>query len=146
MKVIVGGILRKENKLLLVQEAQEKCYGQWNFPAGHLDDGETIFEGAIREIFEETGCKVKLTKMLPIISSKEREIVRITFLTEILEENIHFDPSEILDAKWIEIEDIKTKYKDVLRGPKMMLEMVRQVEENEVYPLEIVKELENLEK
>lgn len=144
MKVIVGGILRKENKLLLVQEAQEKCYGQWNFPAGHLDDGETIFEGAIREVFEETGCKVKLTKMLPIISSKERDIVRITFLTEILEENIHFDPSEILDAKWIEMEDIKTKYKDALRGPKMMLEMVRQVEENEVYPLEIVRELENL--
>ena len=146
MKVIVGGILRKENKLLLVQEAQEKCYGQWNFPAGHLDDGETIFEVAIREVFEETGCKVKLTKMLPIISSKERDIVRITFLTEILEENIHFDPSEILDAKWIEMEDIKTKYKDALRGPKMMLEMVRQVEENEAYPLEIVKELENLEK
>lgn len=144
MKVIVGGILRKENKLLLVQEAQEKCYGQWNFPAGHLDDGETIFEGAIREVFEETGCKVKLTKMLPIISSKERDIVRITFLTEILEENIHFDPSEILDAKWIEMEDIKTKYKDALRGPKMMLEMVRQVEENEAYPLEIVRELENL--
>ena len=144
MKVIVGGILRKENKLLLVQEAQEKCYGQWNFPAGHLDDGETIFEGAIREVFEETGCKVKLTKMLPIISSKEREIVRITFLTEILEENIHFDPTEILDAKWIEIEDIKTKYKDALRGPKMMLEMIRQVEENEAYPLEIVRELENL--
>lgn len=144
MKVIVGGILRKGNKLLLVQEAQEKAYKQWNFPAGHLDDGETIFEGAIREVFEETGCKVKLTKMLPIISSKEREIVRITFLTEILEENIHFDPTEILDAKWIEIEDIKTKYKDALRGPKMMLEMIRQVEENEAYPLEIVRELENL--
>ena len=144
MKVIVGGILRKGNKLLLVQEAQEKAYKQWNFPAGHLDDGETIFEGAIREVFEETGCKVKLTKMLPIISSKERDIVRITFLTEILEESIHFDPTEILDAKWIEIEDIKAKYKDVLRGPKMMLEMVRQVEENEVYPLEIIRELENL--
>lgn len=144
MKVIVGGILRKGNKLLLVQEAQEKAYKQWNFPAGHLDDGETIFEGAIREVFEETGCKVKLTQMLPIISSKERDIVRITFLTEILEENIHFDPNEILDAKWIEMEDIKTKYKDALRGPKMMLEMIRQVEENEVYPLEIVRELENL--
>lgn len=144
MKVIVGGILRKENKILMVQEAKEKCYGQWNFPAGHLDDGETIFEGAIREIFEETGCKVKLTKVLPIISSKERDLVRITFLTEILEENISFDPAEILDVKWMEIEDIKTKYKDVLRGPKMMLEMIRQVEENEVYPLEVIKELENL--
>ena len=144
MKVIVGGVLRKENKILLVQEAQEKAYKQWNFPAGKLDDGETIFEGAVREIFEETGCKVKLTKVLPIISSKERNLVRITFLTEILEENIQFDTKEILDVKWMEIEDIKNKYKDVLRGPKMMLEMIRQVEENEVYPLEMIKELENL--
>lgn len=144
MKVIVGGVLRKGNRILLVQEAQEKAYKQWNFPAGKLDDGETIFEGAVREIFEETGCKVKLTKMLPIISSKERNLVRITFLTEILEENIQFDTNEILDVKWIEIEDIKTKYKDALRGPKMMLEMIRQVEENEVYPIEMIKELENL--
>ena len=144
MKVIVGGILRKGNKILLVQEAQENCYGQWNFPAGHLDDGETVFEGAIREVFEETGCKVKLTKMLPIISSKERNVVRITFLTEILEENIHFDLSEILDAKWWEIEEIKNMSKESLRGAKMMLEMIRQMEENEVYPLEVVRELENL--
>ena len=62
MKVIVGGILKKGDTLLLVQEAKERCYGQWNFPAGHLEDGETIFEGAIREILEETGCKVKLTR------------------------------------------------------------------------------------
>lgn len=144
MKVIVGGILRKENKILLVQEAQAKAYKQWNFPAGKLDDGETIFEGAVREIFEETGCKVKLTKVLPIISSKERNLVRITFLTEILEENIQFDTKEILDVKWIEIEEIKNKYKEDLRGPKMMLEIIRQVEENEVYALEIIKELENL--
>lgn len=139
MRVIVGGILRKENKILLVQEAQQKAYKLWNFPAGHLDDGETIFDGAIREIFEECGCKVKLTKLLPIISSKERDMVRITFLTEILEENIQFDPSEILDVKWVEIEEIKNEYKDVLRGPDMMLEIIRQLEENEVYPLEVIR-------
>lgn len=142
MEVIVGGILRKENKILMVQEAQEKCYGQWNFPAGHLDDGETIFEGAIREVFEETGCKVKLTKMLPIISAKER--VMIMFLADILEENIHFDVDEILDVKWFFIEDIKKMPEENLRGSKRMLEVIRQVEENEAYPLEVVRELENL--
>lgn len=40
MKVIVGGIVEKDGKYLLVQEAQKKCYGKWNFPAGHLDFGE----------------------------------------------------------------------------------------------------------
>ncbi len=144
MKVIVGGIIRKDNKILMVQEAQEKCYGQWNFPAGHLDEGETIFEGAIREIFEETGCKVKLTKMLPIISAKgSSNIVRITFLTELLEENISFDPSEILAVKWWEIEEIKNMPKTDLRGEKMILEMIRQIEENEGYPLELIREMES---
>lgn len=144
MKVIVGGIIRKDNKILMVQEAQEKCYGQWNFPAGHLDEGETIFEGAIREIFEETGCKVKLTKMLPIISAKgSSNIVRITFLTELLEENISFDPSEILAVKWWEIEEIKNMPKTDLRGEKMILEMIRQIEENEGYPLEVIREMES---
>ena len=144
MKVIVGGIIRKDNKILMVQEAQEKCYGQWNFPVGHLDEGETIFEGAIREIFEETGCKVKLTKMLPIISAKgNSNIVRITFLTELLEENISFDPSEILAVKWWEIEEIKNMPKTDLRGEKMILEMIRQIEENEGYPLEVIREMES---
>ncbi len=140
----MGGIIRKDNKILMVQEAQEKCYGQWNFPAGHLDEGETIFEGAIREIFEETGCKVKLTKMLPIISAKgSSNIVRITFLTELLEENISFDPSEILAVKWWEIEEIKNMPKTDLRGEKMILEMIRQIEENEGYPLELIREMES---
>lgn len=60
-------------------------------PAGHLEDGETIFEGAIREIFEETGCKVRLKKMLPIMSGEieNTKFMIITFTTELLEEKYH---------------------------------------------------------
>ena len=59
--VIVGGVIQKDGKFLLVQEAQEKCRGKWNIPAGQLDPNETIFDGAKREIKEETGCNVELT-------------------------------------------------------------------------------------
>lgn len=143
MKVIVGGIIKKENKILMVQEAKEKCYGQWNFPAGHLDDEETIFEGAVREVFEETGCKVKLTKCLPILSIKNMSMIRITFLTELLEEDIKFDKSEILDVKWFDIEEIKNMQEE-LRGKNQMLEIIRQMEENEGYPLEVIRAYEDL--
>ena len=139
MKVLVGGIIQKGSKILMVQEAQENCYGQWNLPTGKLDDGESIFEGAIREIFEETGCKVKLTKVLPILSSRKPSLVRIIFLTELLEENIHFDKSEILDVKWMEIEEIKKMPKENLRAYEHILEDIRQLEANEIYDLDIIR-------
>ena len=50
---------RKNNKILMVKEAKKKCYGQWNFPAGHVEENELVTDAAIREAYEETGCKVK---------------------------------------------------------------------------------------
>ena len=44
MKIIAGCIIEKNNKILMVKEAKKKCYGQWNFPAGHLEENETIKE------------------------------------------------------------------------------------------------------
>ena len=70
MVVIVGGIIVKDNKVLLVQEAKKKCYGKWNIPAGRLELNESILSGAIREIKEETGCDVELTGILNIASKK----------------------------------------------------------------------------
>ena len=36
MEIIVGAIVIKNNKILMVKEAKKSCYGQWNFPAGHV--------------------------------------------------------------------------------------------------------------
>lgn len=66
VKVIVGTVIEKDGKYLLVQEAQEKCRGKWNLPAGHLDPGETMVDGAKREAKEETGCDVELTGVCQI--------------------------------------------------------------------------------
>ena len=109
MEIIVGGIIEKDNKILMVKEAKKKCYGKWNVPAGHLEDGETIFEGAIREIFEETGCKVRLKNMLLIMSGEleNTTFMIITFTTELLEEKICFNKEEILDVKWISKEELE---------------------------------------
>ena len=139
MEIIVGGIIEKDNKILMVKEAKKKCYGKWNVPAGHLEDGETIFEGAIREIFEETGCKVRLKNVLPIIN-KELENVTfllITFTTELLEENISFNKEEILDVKWIEIEEIKNMDEKNLRAIETNKATFQDFINNKIYPLDI---------
>ena len=54
VEIIVGAIVVKNNKILMVKEAKKNCYGKWAFPAGHLQKNETIFEGVKRETKEET--------------------------------------------------------------------------------------------
>ena len=48
MVVIAGCIIVRDNKILMVKEAKKKCYGQWNFPAGHVDELEKITDAAVR--------------------------------------------------------------------------------------------------
>lgn len=54
VEIIVGAIVVKNNKILMVKEAKKNCYGKWAFPAGHLEKNKTIFEGVKRETKEET--------------------------------------------------------------------------------------------
>ncbi len=41
--------------LLIAKRAIEPKKGTWTMVGGHVEDGETIEEGAIRELYEETG-------------------------------------------------------------------------------------------
>ncbi len=118
MKVIVGGVIERNGKYLLVQEAQKKCYKKWNFPAGHLDFNESLEQGAIREIKEETGCDVELDGVCYIANKiLENDLfVMIVFNTRIIKENIKFDKEEILDVEWFDYEEIVSKMENELRG------------------------------
>lgn len=140
MVVIAGCIIVKNDKILMVKEAKKQCYGQWNFPAGHVDEFEKITEGAIREAYEETGCKVKLTGVLPICSvdSKDGETrVMVRFTADILEENIKFDTDEILDVQWKDIDEVKNMTEQELRGYDTSIQFIKDFEEKRIYPLEI---------
>ena len=108
MNIIVGGIIEKDGKYLLVQEAKEKCYKKWNFPAGHLEFNESLEQGAIREVKEETGCDVKLNGVCYIANRilDNDLFVMIVFSCEVINENISFNENEILDVKWFEYDKI----------------------------------------
>lgn len=108
MPIIVGGVVEKDNKYLLVQESKPKCYGKWNIPAGHLDPGESIFDGAKREIKEETNCDVELTGVCNIGNHivPNDTFVAIVFTTKLLTDTVKPQDGEILEAKWFTYEEI----------------------------------------
>ena len=142
MPIIVGGVLEKDGKSLLVQEAQEKCYGKWNLPAGHLDPNETIFEAAKREIKEESGLDVELTGVCQIGNKKLEDdlFVSVIFSTKVLGGDIKFDPDEILDVKWFSYEELMSM-KAQLRSEKFIMGAIDNVRNKLVTPISIVEML-----
>ena len=77
-----GGVVVRDDgpsrRFLLVTARRQP--GQWVFPKGHIEDGETVEQAAIREVLEEAG--VKATVVSPLGASQyktARELVRAQF-------------------------------------------------------------------
>ncbi len=143
MKVIVGGVIENDGKYLLVQEAKEKCYQKWNIPAGHLDFNESIEQGAIREIKEETGCDVELNGILYIANRilEDDIFVMIIFSTKLVNENLAYDRKEILDVKWFSYNDIMNEMDEKLRGIDYIKTSISNHKNNLIGPIELINVL-----
>ena len=57
--MVVGCIPEWDGKILLCRRAIEPRYGKWTLPAGYLENGETVAEGAARETYEEARATVE---------------------------------------------------------------------------------------
>jgi len=138
MRIVVGAVIIREREILMVQEAKEKCYGQWNFPAGHLDEGEHIFDAVRRETKEETGYDVELKSLVQIFSSKNERPQLMFFGCDVVGGEIKFDTSEILDVQWLPLDKL---FDYDLRIPRGDIEVIlERVRTGNTFPLDVIKE------
>ena len=119
MNIVVGCIVKKDNKFLMVKEGHGRCKGMWNFPIGHLEEYETIVEGAKRETLEETGYEVDIDKMLPIIElyQNNKKYILIRFLATPKESYINSDSEQDYNFFTKKIQDKKLIYENVYINP-----------------------------
>lgn len=62
-KMVCGVLAVHEGQILLCRRAIEPRYGLWTLPAGFLENGETMRQGAIRETVEEADGVATNTKL-----------------------------------------------------------------------------------
>jgi ADP-ribose pyrophosphatase YjhB (NUDIX family) len=62
-KMVVGCIPEWGDRILMCRRAIEPRHGKWTVPAGYLENGETVSDGAKREAFEE--ARARLEKLTP---------------------------------------------------------------------------------
>jgi 8-oxo-dGTP diphosphatase len=72
---IVGvlAIVMRGDRVLVVRRANPPMLGRWGFPGGVLELGETVAQGAMRELFEETGVKAEAAGPLTVIDTIDRD-------------------------------------------------------------------------
>lgn len=94
MKLFVGakGLVHHEGKVLLLRESskyEDGCEeGKWDVPGGRIEPHETMREGLIREVEEESGLTVEPGAVLgafdgfPEIKGEKCHVARVYFLCE----------------------------------------------------------------
>lgn len=117
----VGVLLIRGNHLLLIKRKYNPDAGYWSIPGGHLDLGERVEKAAVRETYEETGFKVKVSGLAGIIDKImydntgriEYHYVLINYFVEQIEGDPNQPPKaadDALDAKFVPFDQLK-KYK-----------------------------------
>lgn len=62
----VGAVVVHAGRVLLIERGQEPLKGEWSPPGGALELGETLEEGVVREVEEETGLRVEPVRVAEV--------------------------------------------------------------------------------
>lgn len=66
--IVTGCVAEWEGKILLCRRAIEPRRGFWTVPAGFMENGESVAQGAARETFEEAVAQVTTSSLLAIVN------------------------------------------------------------------------------
>lgn len=104
-KLVVGCVADWEDRILLCKRAIEPRYGKWTLPAGFLEAGETVAEGARRETLEEAKAKVEIIAPYTLLNLTFVNQVYIMFRARLIDGKFGTG-SESLDVRLFEEREI----------------------------------------
>ena len=140
--VTVAAVIERAGKYLLVEEEPEDGCGLFlNQPAGHLDPGESIMHGAIRETLEETAYTFVPEYLLGIYQWHSQRVdatyLRFAFCGHVTSH----DPTRTLDhvilrAEWFSLDEIN-QAQHRHRSP-LVMQCIQDHIAGKRYPLELL--------
>jgi ADP-ribose pyrophosphatase YjhB (NUDIX family) len=144
--VTVAAVIERENRFLLVEEEDDGRI-VYNQPAGHLELGEPLVEGCMREVLEETAWHFRPRALVGIYRWSKPATAAAAGVTYLRfafcgEPGAH-DPERRLDADivravWLDVDEIRAS-RARHRSP-LVLRCVEDYLAGRRYPLEILAE------
>lgn len=84
-KIVTGCLPVWGDQVLLCRRSIHPRRGYWNVPSGYLENGETVEEGAAREVWEEALAEVEITGLHAVFSIPHINQIYIHFLGDLKE-------------------------------------------------------------
>jgi ADP-ribose pyrophosphatase YjhB (NUDIX family) len=87
-RMVVGCIAEWKDRILLCRRAIEPRHGLWTVPAGYMENGETTFQGAIRETLEEANARVEIGPLYALYNIPHISQVYLLFRARLLDPDV----------------------------------------------------------
>lgn len=142
--ITMACVVHCKGKFLFVEEIE---YGKrtLNQPAGHLEKDESILQGASRELYEETGIRAEMQKLVKIYQwhapRSQTDYLRFVFALE-LDDWVDVTPldSDITRGLWLTLEEFNAYVEQdgqCARNP-LVIQAIQDYLHGDGYPLDIL--------
>ncbi|MFN3911800.1 NUDIX hydrolase [Hyphomonas sp.] len=83
-KIVTGSVVTQGELILLCKRAIEPRKGFWTLPAGFMEEGESVEDGARREAMEEACADIRIDRLLSVYSVPRIAQVQIMFRAHLM--------------------------------------------------------------
>jgi 8-oxo-dGTP diphosphatase len=107
-KVVTVVLIEFEGKILLGKRSIEPGLGEWSFPSGYVNRGESVELAAVREVKEETNLDIELNGLLGVYSETDNPIILVVYRAEITGDvkTMKPDPEEVSELAFFGLSDM----------------------------------------
>jgi ADP-ribose pyrophosphatase len=110
----VAAVVLREGQVLLVLRGREPAKGIWGIPGGLLELGETLAEGARREVLEECNVEIRVGPVVGVFEPMQRDPDgRLRYHYVVVDLLAHYQDGELRaaddadDACWVDVDRLE---------------------------------------
>jgi len=120
--------MEREGEYLILKRNEEPFAGEWDLPGGFVEMGESPSEAVVREVLEETGLTVAVTRLIGAFTSEYghsgKHTIDIAYLCRIEHGDFELDMAEKSDAAWARLDEMPRL---AFAGERQALEALREL-------------------